>query len=235
MKLQHKRVAAAEIAKQRKSQIDEGVKLAGKVDRLRSTVSEEEERLEKFRKQTLARVQVEIDEKIIEKNRLVDEIILLREDRARELIPLTAEWEKVRVEKVRLAHREEAVSTREDDASIRETEVSNSEHEISTEKERIHQLKEATTQNLREAEVDRREGRAFLVDAKNKAQKLLSDAELKDRQAQARIDGVEVWEREVGEREERINSKEADVAQRELVLKDRYATLERTITRLGIK
>lgn len=231
MKLQPKRVVATEIAKQRKSQIDEGVKLAGKVDKLRSVVSEEEAKVERFRKESVTRVQVEIDDKIVEKNRLIEEIRILKEDRARDLIPLTLEWEKVKKEKERLIRQEEVVSTREDDATQREEEVKNLEYEVSIDKERVGQLKEATTQKLGEAEVDRIEAREFLATTKNKAQKIIFDAELKAHQAQSRIDGVEVWEREVAEREERVNDKETDLTRRELVLKDRYATLEREIKR----
>lgn len=61
-----KSVINADLATQRKIQIDQGVALAQKVDAIRETLQEEEKNLELFRANTIAKVQQEIDAKIRE-------------------------------------------------------------------------------------------------------------------------------------------------------------------------
>lgn len=63
-RLLDKKTVNAEVATQRKEQIDSGLVIAKKIDALRETLSEEERNLEVFRTETIKQVQKEIDEKI---------------------------------------------------------------------------------------------------------------------------------------------------------------------------
>lgn len=63
---------------ERKKEIDEGVKLAKKVDTLREVASKEESNLRKFRIETLAIIQSEINLKIKERDSLLEEIKKLK-------------------------------------------------------------------------------------------------------------------------------------------------------------
>lgn len=71
MRLLPKRRANAEVATQRKQQIEEGLILSQKVDALRQTLAEEQQKLELFRSETVKRVQAEIDAKIRERDELL--------------------------------------------------------------------------------------------------------------------------------------------------------------------
>lgn len=79
-KLLDKRIISAELATQKKQQIDTGIALAKKVDSVRETLAEEEKRLELFRINTIKQVQQEIDIKINEREQVKKEtqIILKR-------------------------------------------------------------------------------------------------------------------------------------------------------------
>lgn len=71
MRLLPKKLANAEVATQRKQQIEEGLILSRKIDALRETLQEEECRLALFRSETVKRVQDEIDAKIRERDALL--------------------------------------------------------------------------------------------------------------------------------------------------------------------
>lgn len=60
-RLLDKRTVHAELATERKQEIDKGMELAKKIDALRATLLEEKERLERFRTETVKAVQAEID------------------------------------------------------------------------------------------------------------------------------------------------------------------------------
>lgn len=59
---------------ERRRDVDEGVKLAKKIDLLRETASAEESRLAKFRTETLRLIKEDIDKLIAERDKLKDEV-----------------------------------------------------------------------------------------------------------------------------------------------------------------
>lgn len=108
-RLLEKKAIAVDLADQRKQQIDAGVALAKKVDAIRGTLQEEEERIERFRRETLQRTQQEIDAKIAEREELRIEVAVLQEERIKLLAPidLSQAWEEVRTAKIENAIWEE--------------------------------------------------------------------------------------------------------------------------------
>lgn len=77
-RLLDKKAIVASLATERKQEAQKGLKIAQKVDAVRATLTEEEERLERFRSETIKKVQIEIDAKIAERDALVREIEGLR-------------------------------------------------------------------------------------------------------------------------------------------------------------
>lgn len=78
-KLLKKEDIQQDYALERKLQIDEGMKLATKIDTLRKTLATEEERLRIFRESTLKAIQAEIDPLILKKQQLEQEVRALQE------------------------------------------------------------------------------------------------------------------------------------------------------------
>lgn len=70
-------------ANERKREIDEGMKLASRVDKLRELASTEQTNLSKFRDTTMKAIRNEIDTEIAKKDALVRENTELREENAR--------------------------------------------------------------------------------------------------------------------------------------------------------
>lgn len=95
MKLQSKRTVNADIQKERKSQIDEGITLARKIDTMRETHGDEQSQLEQFRKNAVAEAQEMERAHAIRKEAMESELKVLLEARAKAIEPLNHEWEKV--------------------------------------------------------------------------------------------------------------------------------------------
>lgn len=73
-----KNIVNATLAQERKIEIDKGIKLAKAIEALRETKVEEEQKLERFRSETIAKVQIEIDSYIKERDFLRKEIAALQ-------------------------------------------------------------------------------------------------------------------------------------------------------------
>lgn len=86
---------------ERQKEIQEGAKLAKKVDTLREVSAKEEENLKKFRDESLKILQVELDVKIKENERLDKEIAFKKEQKIKLEAPLDLinEWKKVAEDK----------------------------------------------------------------------------------------------------------------------------------------
>lgn len=77
MKLLKKEDIQQDYALERKLQIDEGMNLAKKIDFLRKSYAEEEQKLKAFRDSSLKAIQAEIDPLILQKQQLEREVRLL--------------------------------------------------------------------------------------------------------------------------------------------------------------
>lgn len=112
---------------ERKQSVDEGLKIAKSIDRLREARANEESSLEKFRHEILQAIMSDIKVKTGEKAALEAEVITLRQEAEILRIPLDSEWEKVRGERVVLSSErkeaeEEAKKLREREVLLRERE-----------------------------------------------------------------------------------------------------------------
>ena len=231
-KLLDKKTINKEVAAQQKQQIESGVKMAKKVDAVRETLQEEEQNLEKFRVESVKRVQQEIDGKIRERDSLVIEIGHLKEERALEMIPLTEEWNTVNTEKALILQREIVISEREQGCTVREELLIEAEQKNKENTQRIISLRERVEEKLYVAEEERIEARKILKTAKEQSHHIVHKAQEKEREVNEKELTLIDWERDIRGREATVRANTLDIAKREQVLKDRYATLERDIKRI---
>lgn len=232
MKLQPKRQIAAEVATQKKTLIDEGMKLATKVDVLRETVVKEEGNLERFRKEAVARVQVEIDDVLRVKDRLSEEVRTLEARKETALIPLTSELNKVVEANAKLSKEKEAWGEKSRILKDREVHIEHVEKEVEIDKERAADLKRQASEYLARSDETLKEARKASTEIRNKAQTILVAAEAKEKEVFLKEKEVELLEEWVGKETERQQVREVDLANGERALKDKYATLARTINRM---
>lgn len=233
MNLLDKKLVSAEVATQRKQQIDLGVSLAKKVDAVKETLQQEETRLESFRLESVARVKVEIDKLLSQKQILKGEIDVLLRDKANAQIPLDVEWEKITYATSKLQKDRDAWGEKSDLLSQRRNEIERREAETLSNKERATELLRVSSEKYVESEEALTEAREFSKKLREEAGAILSSAESRLKLVELKEDGLRMREEEVDRVWEKVRMKEVNVANRERVLRDRYQELETTIKRLS--
>ena len=178
---------------ERQQQIDEGLKLAKKVDSLREIVANEEEALNKFRTQTLEEIHQQITSKSKELEYLVSEVNDLEKRQKEALRPLNKEREEIQ------ALRE---SVEESFRELREREVTLTQQERDVEKKQKDVLSKEKRANLLVAD----------------AQSRLVDADiLKKEASEAKKQGIAIRtsaEQFLEKAEKEISAKQIEVAHR---------------------
>lgn len=232
--LLEKRTINAEVATQKKQQIDEGLRIASKVDAVRETLGAEEANLENFRRQTIARVQSEIDGKIGERNALENVLIPMRKERERLLIPpdLTNAREEI---KNKTANLEQDISEVNQKKAELEQGISlniQRERENEIETERIAELKRLALLDRENSYLVLKESKSSSHKMLTEAQKILQENENKEKELNNRGIQLDAREKTLIENETINAIKEKDLKNRERILKDRTDMLIRNENRL---
>ncbi len=218
-------------AVEQKTLMDEGLKIAKRVDILRETVAREEVALERFRASSVETINAEIVPLEKKKNDIKKEVSDLEDTRRELMKPLDAEWARVR--ELDRKNASKLVFLEEWDDVLTDVEKKTQEFRIEAEQHlRAAQTREKLAQEAIDDAARAHEsakaalGSAHVVETKalelkKKTEKLLTHRE-----------GV------VAEREKNAMLKETDLVAREQslsegwkLLKDREALLERTLKR----
>ncbi len=100
-------------ANQQKKDVDEGLKLARRIDNLREVAVQEEANLEKFRKTKVASLSAEITQLEAIKDSFTGEISQLKRERRALMKPLEAEWAEIHKEKASIRKRKDDLTALE--------------------------------------------------------------------------------------------------------------------------
>lgn len=218
-------------SKDRQTEINEGLKLAKKVDNLRELASSEETNLNKFRKETLANIQEEILTKSKERDELVTRVTDLEKRKEDALRPLTDELAELEKEKKSLADGKkelEELSVTLDKLAI---DLVGSAKEIIDQETRIKDMTERTETKLSNADTLEKD----IIEKHGLATRTLENAEREASVTIANAKQREEWvtqrEKATFKKEEELRNKEIDLAKDFIRLKDREATLERNLKR----
>lgn len=221
MRLLDKRAATAEIATQRAQTIKEGLNLAKKVDALRETLQEENGNLETFRRETIAKVQQEIDVKISEKDFIEGKLIPMREEYERLLLPpdLRKDRAEVQEQLVSLQIAIDKVQTRESELKSESALNTKQKLENEEERQRIDEEHRRSTELLSKADALKDDAVKVLFAARAEAKKIINNA--KEREEAVAVREVEVADREVQviKLKQTIDADEIDLASREKKLR----------------
>lgn len=231
MKLLSKSTVASDQARQRKAQIDEGLKLASKIDALRKTLAE----LEKQHSTYIAGMKYELEnqtegliEGIKQKKKEIAELEL---ERAILIEPLTAKWQEVNDKSQKLdvmvatASKTNLLLSRgkeKYDLLVKKAKDSFSRTRV---KEReLSKVYAKAEDSLFEAE----EIKKSAEDEKEKQENSFKQREI-ELQDQERVNEFNALANE--NQKELLDEREVELNMRDRELKDRYETLERTINR----
>lgn len=231
MKLLQKSEVAASKNYQHKLELDEGAKLATKVDKLREMASVEEANLSKFRMESLKNIKSELDSLVSEKNSLINEVNSLKEEREDLLKPINAEVDRLNDLKERLQRDEEAyqqnllsLGTIRETLHIRSIELSNEEL-------RVENIKTSAIESYSKAESMRIDIDLHLKEVSELKNKL--DIELKEREKVVILneERIRFLDEDLKKRNEDLEKEKLFIINEKIRLKDREDTLEREIKR----
>lgn len=222
-RLLDKRTVNAEVASQKKQQIDLGVSLAKKVDAIRETLNEEEATLDKFRSETLKKVRSEIDAEIQARDSLKAGNAILREERIKLEAPvdLSQAWEEVKLGKEENAALQERLSLESIEQIARESDLVLLGEDLLKQKGNILKKDELAERNLEAAENKYAQADDALLRAEREAQELLKDAQQRENHLKVREEDATTREVSLSRREEDVATHELDLSNREKKLKSR--------------
>lgn len=222
-------------AQDRQREINEGIKLASRVDALRKTQAEEEANLEKFRREAVSVINQEIIEKTKERDLLSTEVSNLEDRRRDALKPLTEKWDEIRNKQDELTLYALDLNGQKQDFEQVKEEFQIEVDLLNEEKKRVANERDESISELAKADENYRES----VKVLNEAQKIKETAtevkksvmkELKERNAQTASK-----ERDLDNRESLLHKKEKELNKLSIKLLDQRATLERAFARLKRK
>lgn len=234
MKLLKKSVVAKEQAHQRKVQIDEGIKLAQRVDSLRRTRSEEEQNLEKFRENSLKIVKDEIDFFLKEKEALKGDIDFLGKQK-KELLKMTldVEWKDIDDKNLYLDEAKELLRVRLSSLEQKERDIDSKLRELSDERNMLEREKEAISSDRQEANELTKKAQQKLASASVREKTVLENLEKKTRELLSREGNIASQERTIQLKEVQFAEERIELDNRKKQIDDQYETLLRTIKRIN--
>lgn len=232
LKLQTRTELDTQKGQERLREIQEGKKLATRVDLLRKTVADEERSLEQFRLTTVEAIHKEIDAQVIEKARLVNEIVHLHEERAALLVPLDAKWAEVRATEAVVALGREEVAQASERLSADKIALEGAKLAVQLDFERVADDREHVNKLLADATRMNTDAATELMKARTESRTMTSNAQAIEAAALKKERGVNLMAGFVNQRRLQ-NEKEANrLTEERTRLRDAWATLERTQQRL---
>lgn len=219
----------------RQREIDEGKKLATRVDTLRELAAEEDTNLSKFRDKMVAQIMADIKPLQEEHDGLVHKIGQRKLELVQLMQPINTLWDDVNKAQAINNGWEDDLTAREAQTAIAAGEVAKRRHDLEVDEARLADVKKNIDELAAESVRINTNAREFLAQARNDAQVLLSNSEGLQLDITRREELVAARERDAKIVEAKNKADAKDNRDTARSLKDKYDTLERTLTRLGIK
>lgn len=226
--LQKSDIAKAKSVAQRRD-IEEGVKIAKRVDNLREVAAQEEAALIKFRKETLAKIHAETQQASQEKDSLVSEVAVLRKERKELMRPLDKEWGEITKEHAVLAEREQSVEAQEIVLHKEAAELKKAVKQVSDSLVRTATKEASAIEQLLSASQTRKEAKLALKEAQCVEAKAIRLAKDVREELIHRDMAMATREREYTMKEEKLSERESALEKEWKLLNDRKAMFERRI------
>lgn len=200
MKLLDKKTVNLEKAKEKKLEIDEGVKLAKKVATLREAASKEEISLKKFRDENLKNILKEVEEATLKRDSILAQAQDAEARRERALRPLTEEKEEIKAQKEELAQANQQIDEKLLSLTQKELSLDKREKDIALEEDRISDEKKRIEANYADSLREKEQSDRILRETKAHETKILSELEIKGKELLVREAKVMERETELSDR-----------------------------------
>lgn len=232
MKLLDKKSLSQQKANERKLEVEEGAKLARKVDALRETASKEELNLAKFRIEYIKTIQTEMSELIERRDSLRSTVDSLEERRKELLKPIDSELGKLKEKREELESLDHVIretlaklAKKEDELHAKETELGLLERKVLIKDGEVNI-------NLEQSKVIKTEAEQRLHDVKGIESDTNTRIDRKIRELEEREASIAVRERTIDNYRQMLDARNLELNNKERLINDKYETLQRTIKRL---
>lgn len=213
-------------------EVDEGAKLAKKVDELRRLSANEEARINKYRIANSKEALDQIAQLVSEKEKLQSEITSLKEERRLLQIPLDDKWIEISEKEKKiseinddLVQKHFALEEREREIMIREREIEEIRAKVDKTKKYNQELNKKRLTEAENAAILRQEAEDTLRVAREKSREILADLRLKE-------DELAVQQRDTKNQAALLEDDRTYLKNWERQLNDKYETLNRTQQRI---
>lgn len=222
---------ARERANERKTEIDQGLALARKVDALRETSATEEAKLARFRAETLESIRNDMNDLSGAKRALEGQISGLEARRAELLKPLDSEWAEVREKESELTRYALELQERLDYLREGEKDLQVRIEQASYEEKRISDRRGETVRLLAQAEENKQKSAQILAESSRLS--AISEAEVRERylEASRRETEIAVRERNLQLESRKVEKEWKRIEITRIQLQDQRETLERALSR----
>lgn len=232
MKLLDKKTIVDQRSLERKREIDEGVKLAKKVDQLRQTASEEEANLSKFRIESLKQLKTEVAILVDQRDSLSVEINTLRHKVEKLKMLPDLEWDKITKEAEYLAGLKKKLEEQEFVSMGKEIEIARREELLMIERGRIEDERARVKNELIKNKETFEKNATTEIQLNNKLTQTNAYVREKENELLEKELKIAALERDLVIKEETIAERSLYLNNREKFINDKYQTLLRTEKRI---
>lgn len=231
MKLLTKEDIAKQKSTERKSEIDEGLKLARKVDVLRETASKEESNLARFRAETLDRVKADILVLTKEKKLLIEEIESLKVTKDDIKRSSELEWQKVGEAKEDIGEKESDIARKALELEGIKSKLTSKSKELELRETHIANKEAKVAKMVSESDTNLQNAKASLERTRSKKTEIEAEIHQKSNDLLLREAYISARERELKLEREAIEYEKSGIINKNILLQDRERTLERELQR----
>jgi len=229
MKLLTQNQVFAQKSSERKAELDEGLKIAKRVDEVRLTLQKEQMALEKFRGETTKIVQAEINALLAKKDELTRENMIIERQNLNLKRPFDEEWELIKMTRLNeLDEKLYDVERREKDLAKKEFDLGFLEKDIKDAEARIMDQDKRSESALKSATEKEQEAHEILNQAKIRDANIQSEIDAKTKAFKENEDKWKAWQMDLEVREEALKRSIQALVKRERFVNDKYRTLLRT-------
>lgn len=218
---------------ERRKEIDSGIQLATRIDKLRDTAAKEEKQLKDWRDNAINLIQKEIDDYLTVKDNLQKQTEAAEVYRKKLLEPLDKEWEEVNLAKIK-------VNKELNDAFILKEQLKDEENLLEQQREEVSKIVSRITQNEKDTATAKEETLSLRQLAQteyeiskeersvqtNAYEKRLSEVAQKEREYEVAFSLIKIRENEVNEKEVDIIKREKHLESQQKALRSARETLK---------
>lgn len=216
---------------EKQKEIEEGLKLAKRVDSLREIQAREDKVLKDFRTNTLSEISKETLKESKKLDSLKSEVKDLEERREKALKPLDEELIKLSDRKKEIEEFERIINNRGREVANEKLDLSKRDLELVNKERAVETLNKGAKELFLTADSSNEQAKAKLDESVRVFNKATIDSNGIINKAMEKEKLLEAREKRIFDKEEELRTKEIDLAKQFSVLRDREETLKRNLKR----